>query len=195
MKLALIPLIASTLASVHPVAVPANTPVHQALSCSTQPVGRILSLMDYRLKLATDVARYKWNTQGKIEDLAREQAIIASLGQQAVQQGLPVTWAERFFRAQIDASKQIQKALFSHWRQIQSGQFDNVPDLPTVTRPKLDTLTMQLINALADAWPQLQNPACKSKIGQLVGAKLKEPDYNTTTIATATDPLLQPINP
>lgn len=194
MKLAPIPLIAAALAGVHPVAVQANTPAPQALSCTAQPVGRVLSLMDHRLKLATDVARYKWNRQGEIEDLAREQMIIASLGQQAVKQGLPATWAEQFFRAQIDASKRIQKALFSHWRQIQSGQFDNVPDLSTVTRPKLDTLTIQLIKALADARPQLQNPACKSKIGQLAGVKLKGPGYDAATIAAATAPLLQPIN-
>lgn len=186
-------LMTATLAGANPVT--AQT-ANQPPPCATlQPVGQVLSLMGQRLNLASDVARYKWNTQGKIEDIAREQAIIASLGQQAVKQGLPVAWAERFFRAQIDASKQIQQSLFVHWRQTQAGLFDNIPDLSAVTRPKLDILTTQLIKALANAWPQLQNPTCKTAIGRLIPLKLGGTDYGPATAATASAPLLEPINP
>ena len=51
--------------------------------------------MDARLKLAPDVARYRWNIQGAIEDRVREDKIIAARGQQAAQMGLPPDWAEQ----------------------------------------------------------------------------------------------------
>lgn len=194
MKLLLTTLVMVTLTGLHPVAAQANPAANQTPPCATlQPVGLVLNLMGQRLKLAADVARYKWNTRGKIEDLAREQALIAGLGQQAVKQGLPVAWAEHFFRAQIDASKLIQNALFTGWRQTQSGRFDNAPDLSKVTRPKLDTLTTQLIKALGEAWPQLQDTACKVGIEGLIAAKLSGPDYDAATISIASAPLLQSI--
>src|SRR6516164_3452123 len=46
-------------------------------------------LIDTRLALSVDVARYKWNTGGKIEDGKREAQVIDDLKKQAAALGLP----------------------------------------------------------------------------------------------------------
>lgn len=190
MPFLLITLLAAML-SANPVAAQDTTTADQSELCNiNDTVEPVLTLMAERLKLAPDVARYKWNRQGKIEDLTREQAIIVASAQQAFKQGLPVDWAERFFRAQIEASKRVQRTLFAHWRQTQAGHFNNVPDLATTIRPKLDALTTPLIKALADAWPQLGNPACISDVEKLVGQNLKSPEFDTVTTKIAAEPLL-----
>lgn len=131
-------------------------------------IDRLLALIELRLKLAPDVARYKWNTHGQIEDLPRERDIIVSLARRAGEQGLPTVWAEHFFRAQIEASKAAQRAMFARWRREQVGHFDNVPDLARETRPRLDALTPQLLQALARVWPQLCDPEEKNAISARV---------------------------
>ena len=114
--------------------------------------------MDERLKLMDDVAKYKWNTHGVIEDLPREKVIAESLGQQAASVGVPADWAQAFFTAQITASKTVQRTLFDQWEEMHQAPFDDVPDLPGDIRPRLDALTPLLIKALADNWTTLNDP-------------------------------------
>ena len=116
------------------------------------------ALIDARLLLAPDVARFKWNHHIPIEDLPREAQVIAALGHRADDLGVPQAWAERFFRAQIEASKAAQSELFQGWDAVRHGQFPDAPDLAAVTRPKLDQLTEQLLHALAENWPVLNDP-------------------------------------
>jgi len=155
-----------------------------------EPLERVLALIDERLKLIPDVAKYKWNTHGKIEDLQREQEIITALGQQATQLGLPVTWTEQFFRAQIESSKTIQRELFQRWRNEKIKSFDNVPELAKVTRPKLDALTPQLLDALVLAWLYLQNPAYLDEVRALIAQKLDTSAYSRLAADTASAPLI-----
>lgn len=128
---------------------------------SIEPLRR---LMDERLALMPDVARYKWNTKSAIEDLPREQKIIDGLKTEAQALGVPAAWAERFFRAQIEAAKQIQREHFARWQQADVGPFADAPDLATVTRPRLDALTPKLLRELAAAWPALADPAQRGRI-------------------------------
>lgn len=128
---------------------------------SLEPLRR---LMDERLSLMPEVARYKWNTRSAIEDLPREQKIIDGLKAEAQASGVPAVWAERFFRAQIEAAKLIQREQFARWQQDGAGRFADAPDLSTVIRPRLDALTPQLMRELAAAWPALADPAQRSRI-------------------------------
>lgn len=116
-------------------------------------------LMDERLSLMTEVARHKWNTKGAIEDLPREKKIIDGLKVEAAEQGLPVAWAERFFRAQIEAGKLIQHECFIGWERAGVEQFGNALELATMIRPRLDEINSQLLRVLALAWPVLADPA------------------------------------
>ncbi len=136
---------------------------------TTAPAARedlraLVALMDQRLGLMADVARHKWNNQGAIEDVPRERLIIAALGKQAGEAGLPVAWSEAFFRAQIEAAKTEQRRLFARWRQEQAGPFEGVPDLAREQRPRLDALTPRLLAALTANWAALSDPARQSEV-------------------------------
>jgi chorismate mutase-like protein len=106
--------------------------------------------IDQRLLLAQDVARAKWNAQAAIEDLPREEQVIAAAVRQGGVLGLPEAWIRTVFRAQIDASKTVQRALYERWQAEGTGRFDDAPDLGKTIRPELDRLTTQLLRAMAD---------------------------------------------
>ena len=96
-----------------------------------------------------EVARYKWNSGGAIEDLPREQALLQSVREQAVQRGLDADAVTQFFAAQIEASKVVQRELFAAWQGAGQGKFAQVVDLATQIRPRLDQLSPSLLDALA----------------------------------------------
>ncbi|HEX3169775.1 MAG TPA: gamma subclass chorismate mutase AroQ [Burkholderiales bacterium] len=133
--------------------------------CATQPpaapdvgkIDRVLVLVAERLSYMDDVARNKWNSGAPIEDLPREREIIDSLGKQAAGYGLDAGTAREFFRAQIEASKIIQRTRFAEWRAQNQPPFKNLPDLRDKIRPALDALTPELMNALAGALPVLRS--------------------------------------
>ena len=146
------------------------------------------ALIDARLLLAPDVAQYKWNHHIPIEDLAREAQVIAALGHQAGELGVPRAWAEAFFRAQIEASKTAQNELFQGWEVFRHGQFPDTPDLATVTRPKLDKLTAQLLHALAENWPLLADPKRRDDVQRAMHPMQAE-DISARAVAEAIAPL------
>lgn len=106
--------------------------------------------IDERLLLAQDVARAKWNAKAPIEDLPREELVIAAAVRQGAALGLPEAWVRSVFGAQIDASKTVQRALYRRWQAEDAGRFDDAPDLAQTIRPRLDRLTTQLLRAMAD---------------------------------------------
>nr|WP_267872362.1 gamma subclass chorismate mutase AroQ [Massilia sp. JS1662] len=106
--------------------------------------------IDQRLLLAQDVARAKWNAKAAIEDLPREEQVIAAAVRQGGALGLPEAWIRTVFRAQIEASKTVQRELYARWQEEGAGRFDDAPDLAQTIRPELDRLTTQLLRAMAD---------------------------------------------
>jgi len=106
--------------------------------------------IDQRLLLAQDVARAKWNAKAAIEDLPREEQVIAAAVRQGATLGLPEAWVRSVFRAQIEASKTVQRALYRRWEAEGIIRFDDAPDLAKTIRPQLDRLTTQLLRSMAD---------------------------------------------
>lgn len=158
-------------------------------SPSAIQVNELRDLMARRLSMMEDVARHKWNQQSAIEDLPREQKIIASLQQQALALGIPAAWAEHFFRAQIEAAKQIQRENFVRWQSQHQGKFDHVPNLDTVIRPQLDQLTTQILRQLALTWPALVNAHEQPRIAQAM-QKLNDTKLSTDAVTLAIKPLI-----
>ncbi len=113
------------------------------------PAVRLARLVDERLALMPDVARYKWNRKQAIEDLPREQALLDSIKSQAPQYGLDPSRAVAFFAAQIEASKVLQRELFFAWQANGAGEFTTTRDLATDIRPRLDALNPRLLAGLA----------------------------------------------
>jgi chorismate mutase-like protein len=152
-------------------------------------VDALRDLMAQRLSMMEDVARHKWNQQTAIEDLPREQKIIASLQEQALALGIPAAWAEQFFRAQIEAAKQIQSEHFAQWRAKQQTKFEIVPNLDTVIRPRLDQLTTQILRELAMTWPALVDPHERTRIAQAM-RKLSTTRLSDEALQIAIKPLI-----
>jgi chorismate mutase len=71
---------------------------------------------------------------------------------------VPQAWAERFFRPRSRPRRWCRSELFQGWDALRHGPFPDAPDLAAVTRPKLDQLTEQLLHALAENWPVLNDP-------------------------------------
>ena len=151
-------------------------------------VESLRSLIDARLLLATDVAQFKWNHHLPIEDLPREAQVIASLGKRADELGVPQAWAESFFKAQIEASKTAQNELFQGWDVFRRGEFAAAPDLATVTRPKLDKLTDELLHAIAENWPVLGDPKRREDVARAMHPMQAE-DLSAKAVAQAIAPL------
>jgi chorismate mutase-like protein len=120
--------------------------------------------IDERLLLAQDVARAKWNVKAPIEDLPREEQVIAAAVRQGTALGLPEPWIRSVFRAQIEASKTVQRALYRRWQAEGAGRFDDAPDLANTIRPTLDRLTAQLLRAMAENRAVLHDGARKADV-------------------------------
>ncbi|WP_345811320.1 chorismate mutase [Paraburkholderia sp. PREW-6R] len=125
----------------------------------------LIALASQRISLAEPVARWKWANHQAITDTPRENALLADVGRRAVAADVDPTFARAFFQDQIDASKDVQNALFATWRSAQPPQ-GPAPDLATSTRPQLDKLTQSLIAGLARVQPLRAAPDCPSRVAQ-----------------------------
>jgi chorismate mutase len=146
-------------------------------------------LMAERLALIPDVARHKWNTRAAIQDLVREQQIVEGLKREAEAVGVPATWAEHFFSAQIEAAKVIQRELFARWERAGQGAFADAPDLATVTRPRLDALTPRLLRELAMTWPALSDRDQQERVAATILRVHPDPVGSAAAAAVAVTPL------
>ncbi len=153
----------------------------------TRQLDRLLQLIDDRLGYMDDVARNKWNSGAPIEDLPREREIIDGRGKQAAGYGLEPELVRDFFRAQIEASKIIQRARFAEWKARNQPPFRNPPDLRDKIRPALDALTPRLMQALTDAQPLLKNSDFAPLVTERAAAIMR------TTDLAARDEAISPL--
>jgi chorismate mutase len=126
---------------------------------------RLLQLMQQRLLLMHDVARWKWNQKQAIADPKREQAFLERMQEKAQTHGLNEEFARSFFRAQIEAAKQVQEDDFQRWQAEGRGSFVDVPDLPTLQRQRIDQASDELLSALAAARPFLESADMRVQLG------------------------------
>ncbi len=129
-----------------------------------QALPNLMQLIDQRLAVAPMVARAKWNSGAPIDDPAREKQLLATLTEQARNDGLDPAFARRFFQSQFDAGKIIQTKLHAQWHADQQPKFADAPDLARDVRPELDRLTPLLMKALRDAYPTLRRPGARSEL-------------------------------
>ncbi len=112
-------------------------------------VDQLLLLIQKRLVIMHEVARTKWNQNLPIEDKAREQQILTDLVEKAHQYGLEEKWIAKFFQAQMDAAKEIQKNDFSLWREQNLQKFEAVLSLKDGLRSYIDRINQEMIDLLS----------------------------------------------
>ncbi|MEH2054821.1 MAG: gamma subclass chorismate mutase AroQ [Nostoc sp.] len=127
-------------------------------------VDKLLKLIQQRLLIAHDVARWKWNHKRPIEDLKREQELLLRVRQQAKIHSLEPDTVAAFFEAQIEAGKLIQKVDFQNWQKQGIKSFPNVPDLNQTLRPSLDKLNTEFVFSLTKLTPILGCPQIQKSI-------------------------------
>jgi chorismate mutase len=170
----------------------AATPVagrHPAASAPDAGADRLVGLIRDRLALAPLVARAKWNAHLPVEDPAREASQLADLRARAVARGLPADWAERFFRAQFEAGRQIQAARIERWTAAGAPPFAGAPDLREEIRPKLDALNRAILDLLVELRPRLATPRVQAAFRP---QRLQSPDVDAAVATRALAPLVHP---
>jgi chorismate mutase-like protein len=148
--------------------------------------------IDQRLLLAQNVARAKWNAQAAIEDLPREEQVIAAAVRQGAALGLQEAWVRSVFRAQIEASKTVQRALYRRWQAEGASRFDDAPDLANTIRPELDRLTTQLLRSMADNQALLHDSDRKADVAVAMHA-LQARALDPAAAGQALAPFLSPM--
>ncbi len=110
----------------------------------------LLGLMTQRLDYMKDVAAYKWQHKLPIENVEREDLVLASAVQQSLRFNLDKVSSRHFFEQQIDAAKEVQRYWFSQWQTYPDTLPVNTVDLNHEIRPALITLGERISNKLAD---------------------------------------------
>lgn len=129
----------------------------------------LLEAISERLMVADQVALSKWDSGQAIEDLPREQQVIASARNRSAEFELDADSVQQLFRAQIEANKRVQNALHAQWRSAGHAPETARQDLGRDIRPTLDRLQTQLLQAYANFQPLRNAPECAS----LLSAGLK----------------------
>lgn len=145
----------------------------------------LVALVSQRLALAVPVAQWKWANHRPITDGPREAALLTDVENRARATHVDPAFARVFFQDQIDASKQVQSALFDAWRTSRPPEGrppeGPPPDLAASTRPQLDHLTQALIAALARVQPLRDAPDCPARVAHSIE------NWKTLTRYGATD--------
>src|SRR5690349_2768990 len=119
-----------------------------AMTVTCAPVDTLLALVVRRLEVAETVAAAKWSSGRPVEDRAREAAVVAAAAARARRAGIDATFVCRVMAAQIEASKIVQRALLTRWRDDPGSAPTSRPDLSAV-RSTLDAIDEGLVGALA----------------------------------------------
>lgn len=152
---------------------------------------RLLGLLRDRLQIMTLVARAKWNAKLPVEDKRREAELVARMRGRALAHGLSPDWTETFFRAQIEAGKDVQRALIDAWTKSAKPMFANAPDLRGEIRPRIDALNDEILVVLGEVTPLLDERAVQAMLRQRGPARLASQDVSTAVANRALAPLLR----
>lgn len=114
-----------------------------------QEVDSLLLLVQKRLVIMHEVAKVKWNQNLPIEDKNREQQILTEFANKAHQYDLDDTLVTKFFQAQIEASKEIQKQDFILWKKKGIIKFEKIFCLKDEIRNYIDLLNHEMLFLLS----------------------------------------------
>jgi cyclohexadienyl dehydratase len=118
-------------------------------------VDRVLDLADQRLAVMPSVAAVKWQTHAPIFDPPRENAVIQRAQDLGAPMGLASDPVKHLFELQAKLAREVQGALHEEWKAHGFSYSEPVTTLAAL-RPRLDGLTVDLLQAIYLAAPALQ---------------------------------------
>jgi chorismate mutase-like protein len=127
-----------------------------------EALDRLLRLMQQRLALMHDVARWKWSAGKPITDPQRERELLKSVVELGRAKGLGPGLVRPFFEVQMDAARLVQQADFERWKA--EKRKPAVGRSLAELRRRIDELNRELIEALAEANPWLDEPAVQQAL-------------------------------
>ncbi|MFB9836242.1 gamma subclass chorismate mutase AroQ [Actinoallomurus acaciae] len=101
-----------------------------------------------RILLADKVAQAKFGTGDPIDDPVRERSLVEAVAHRARFAGIGPDAGVRFFRAQIEANKIVQRGLHRLWADNPGLRPHDRPDLDADVRPRLDEITVEMLHQL-----------------------------------------------
>jgi chorismate mutase len=158
----------------------------------SESIDSILALMNRRLDLMHEVARWKWNAKRPIEDRDRELILLDRLAGRAEERGVEVTFARRFLEAQMTASKMIQSNDFLRFEETGQESFSDVADLGETLRPQISALSESLLIQLAQLDAHPTSAACRAAIRVRAQVVLCAPGVTEPIRLVAIGPLVDP---
>jgi len=140
-------------------------------------VDRILELADQRLAVMPAVAAVKWQTHAPIFDPPRESAVIQRAQDLGTPMGLANDPVKRLFELQVRLGREVQGALHEEWKAHGFSYSEPVTTLAAL-RPRLDGLTVELLQAIYLAAPVLQKDEFEVHYATLAGQRLHSAGWN-----------------
>jgi chorismate mutase len=137
-----------------------------------------------------DVARSLWTAGRPVRDPGREEALVREMEDRGRALGLAPAFTRAFFTAQIEAARKVQEADFARWRAEGQKPFADAPDL-AVLRQRIDGLNRELLQAVAQARPQLDEVETRDRVRAWAGAILTGEGITDAVRAAAVEPLLR----
>lgn len=139
-------------------------------------VTRLMRAVEQRNSTARLVAIYKSKARLPLEDLKREQEVIANAVEAGKRHGLSEERVRTFFADQIKASKFIQSAVMTN------GLFETLPDLApgedlASLRIVLDQIQEELLSGLAAFDRANYREQCRILVGTALESKKREKGY------------------
>lgn len=131
-------------------------------SSSSSSAERLTTLGDLvleRLRLATPVAEYKWLHGTPIADPAREQAVIDEVTATAERRGIDPERVVSVVRAQIAASKLVQRGLFTRWTHDPWSAPTTAPDIAPL-RQQITDIDDAIVDAVGATADVAADPRC-----------------------------------
>lgn len=134
------------------------------------PLRPLTTIAVQRILLGDKVAEAKFGTDSPIDDPAREQQELQAVRALAEKAGIDPDASARFFRAQFEANKVVQRGLYALWTRHPELRPSERPDLAKEVRPKFDQITTEIIEQLA-ATQDIRKPTVGCHV-QLVKAQV-----------------------
>jgi cyclohexadienyl dehydratase len=140
-------------------------------------VERILELADQRLAVMPAVAAVKWQTHAPIFDPPRENAVIQRAQDLGAPMGLVSDPVKRLFELQVRLAREVQGTLQEEWKAHGFSYSEPVTTLAAL-RPRLDGLTIDLLQAIYLAAPVLQSDEFEAHYAALAQQRLHSTGWN-----------------
>ncbi|MFI7367373.1 chorismate mutase [Streptomyces sp. NPDC050149] len=120
---------------------------------------RLVDLSARRLATADVVASAKWGTGAPVDDPAREQQVLDTVARLAREEGADPRETVRFFRQQIEANKQVQRAMHQRWNADPAEAPAARPDL-TQVREEINRINVEMVRAISASASVRTAPSC-----------------------------------